>query len=102
MINNLHRLKLFGVKIERGNALATISFLLPITFNNVNVWFNLSSVTVWLAGSRNGSVRKVHLDSWAFIEEESEGEQVNLTIRKEAEAQRVTCSRSHIYRPKLT
>lgn len=32
---------IWGVKMECGNTLATISFLLPIIFNNVNAWFNL-------------------------------------------------------------
>lgn len=32
---------IWGVKMECGNTLATISFLFPIIFNNVNAWFNL-------------------------------------------------------------
>lgn len=86
MKNNSHRLALIEVKIERGNTLDTTSFLLCITFNNVPVWFNLSSVTGCLAGSRNEGVQKVHLVSEAITVEGPQGEKLHST-RKEAVAQ---------------
>lgn len=66
MQNNSHRPALFGVKREHGNTLATISFLLHVTFNNAPVWFNLRSVTWCLKGGRNEGVWRGHRDSWPW------------------------------------
>lgn len=53
---------IWGVKMEHGNTLGSISFLLPIAFNKVHAWFNLflvlqldACLTAGMSALKNGS-----------------------------------------------
>ena len=79
---------IWGVEMEHGGALAPIFSLLPIASNNGTAWFNLfSALYLGAAQQWEWVLWEADLVSQADMVEEAHTVQLDLTMRKEAEAQ---------------
>lgn len=95
---------IWGVKMEHGDALA-IFFLLPIAFNNGTAWFILFSSPV--TGCRPVVGMSVLRSGSGLTGQYGRGSRHGTAQSDDEEGswgprRRPTCSRSHIYWPKLT